>query len=131
MNAASEFGASGRNCRHSTPHLSSTTDTDWDVLGIGDNQPAPLRALFDMAPNGAAAAFVRRVFAARGKSFVHLLQSREAAAALSARERDAQIQCSEHSSINRLCLHQSSSLPRAEKNISVNSSKKSWRATRR
>jgi len=61
------------------------------VLGIGVDQPAPLRALFDLAPYGAAAAFVRRVFAARGESLVHLLRAREAAAALSARERDAQV----------------------------------------
>ena len=53
--------------------------------------------------------------------FVHLLQAREASAALSARERDAQIESQRHSSTSRLCFYRSSSLPRAGKSRSGNS----------
>jgi hypothetical protein len=48
------------------------------VLGVGTEQPAPLRALFDMTSNPRAAARVRALFASRGDALV--LQARYRAA---------------------------------------------------
>jgi hypothetical protein len=41
------------------------------VLGVGPEQPGPLRALFEAARDPEAAAVVRRLFAARGEVFQH------------------------------------------------------------
>jgi GT2 family glycosyltransferase len=49
------------------------------VLGVGPEQPAPLRALFEASGDPEAAAVARRLFAARGEAFQHRVQALEAA----------------------------------------------------
>ncbi len=55
------------------------------VLGVGPEQPAPLRVLFEASGDPEAAALVRRLFAARGEAFQRRVQALETQAALSGR----------------------------------------------